>query len=109
MEPAKDTSALRLIWLYHIPPDKAALDHSRSGNMKIMGIARGDFEIQTVEARLKEAGLYSRYEGQIKDQQRALIMVSVRSVAEKERVKGIFENSGVTEIVYREEEFAAGN
>ena len=77
--------------------------------MKIMGIARGDAEIQTVEARLKEAGLYNRYEGQIKDQQRALIMVSVRSVAEKERVKGIFEISGVTEVFYREEEFAAGN
>jgi hypothetical protein len=77
--------------------------------MKIFGVARGEFEIQTVEARLKEAGLFGRYEGQIKDQQRALVMVSVRNVDEKEQVKGIFEISGVTEIFYKEEEVSAGN
>ena len=77
--------------------------------MKIFGVTRGEFEIQTVETRLKEAGLYGRYEGQIKDQQRALVMVSVSNVDEKEQVKGIFENSGVTEIFYRDEGFPAGN
>jgi hypothetical protein len=77
--------------------------------MKIFGVARGEFEIQSVEARLREAGLYSRYEGQIKDQLRALVMVSVRNVVEKEQVKGIFENSGVTEIYYRDEELSVGN
>jgi hypothetical protein len=77
--------------------------------MKIFGVATGEFEIQTVEARLKEAGLYGRYEGQIKDQQRALVMVSVRNADEKEQVKGIFENSGVTEIYYRDDELPAGN
>ena len=77
--------------------------------MKIFGVARGEYEILTVEARLKEAGLFGRYEGQIKDQQRALVMVSVRNVDEKEQVKGIFEISGVTEIFYKEEEVSAGN
>jgi len=31
-------------------------------------------------------------------------MVRVRDVTEKEQVKAIFENSGVIEIVYREED-----
>ncbi len=77
--------------------------------MKILGVANGEFEMQTVERRLKEAGLLSRYEGHIKDQQRALLMVSVRDVAEKEQVKGIFENSGVIEISYREDEPSVGD
>jgi hypothetical protein len=76
----------------------------RSANMKILGVAKGEFEMQTVERRLQEAGLLSRYEGHIKGQQRSLVMVSVRDVAEKEQVKGIFENSGVVEISYREDE-----
>ena len=70
--------------------------------MKILGVARGEFEIQMVENRLKRAGLYGRYEGQIRGQERALVMVSVRNVDEKEQVRGIFERSGVTEIVYTE-------
>ena len=77
--------------------------------MKILGVAKGEFEMQTVERRLKEAGLLSRYEGHIKGQQRALVMVSVRDVTEKEQVKGIFENSGVIEISYREEEASDGD
>ena len=77
--------------------------------MKILGVAKGEFEMQTVERRLKEAGLLSRYEGHIKGQQHALVMVSVRDVAEKEQVMGIFENSGVTEIYYRDEELSVGN
>jgi len=72
--------------------------------MKILGVANGEFEMETVERRLKEAGLLSRYEGHIKGQERALVIVSVRDVAEKEQVRGIFENSGVIEISYREDD-----
>jgi len=81
----------------------------RNTNMKILGVANGEFEMQTVERRLKEAGLLSRYEGHIKGQERALVMVSVRNVAEKEQVRGIFEKSGVVEISYREDEPSAGD
>jgi hypothetical protein len=71
--------------------------------MKVLGIAEGEFEMQTVETRLKEAGLYGQYEGQIKGQDGALVMVHVRNAEEKDQVKGIFERSGVTEISYRDE------
>jgi hypothetical protein len=71
--------------------------------MQILGVAKSDVVIQTVETRLKDAGFYERYEGQISGPQYALVIVRVRDVAEKEQVMGIFENAGVIEIVYREE------
>ena len=80
----------------------------RKDTMKILGVATREHEIQVVETQLKETGLYSRYEGQIKGQQKVLIIVRVRDIQEKEKVKEIFERAGVTEITYREDEIAAG-
>jgi hypothetical protein len=71
--------------------------------MKIVGVTKSESEIQMVETQLKEAGLYGRYEGQVRGPQNALVMVRVQDVTEKEQVKAIFENSGVIEIVYQED------
>ena len=72
--------------------------------MQVLGVAKSESEIQMVETRLKTAGLYDRYEGQVTGPEDALVMVRVRDVAEKEQVKAIFEDSGVVDIFYREED-----
>jgi len=71
--------------------------------MRVLGVAKTESDIEIVETKLKSAGLYERYESQIRGQQPSLIVVSVRTVIEKEQVRGILEGSGVTEIFYQEE------
>jgi hypothetical protein len=71
--------------------------------MRVLGVAKTESDIEIVETKLKSAGLYDRYESQIRGQQPSLIVVSVRTVIEKEQVRGIFEGAGVTEIFYQEE------
>ena len=55
--------------------------------MRVLGVAKSESDIETVEIELKEAGLYDRYESQIRGQQPSLIVVSVRNVVEKEQVR----------------------
>jgi hypothetical protein len=71
--------------------------------MRVLGVAKTESDIEIVETKLKSAGLYDRYESQIRGQQPSLIVVSVRTVIEKEQVRGILEGSGVSEIFYQEE------
>ena len=75
--------------------------------MRVLGVAKTESDIEIVETKLKSAGLYDRYESQIRGQQPSLIVVSVRTVIEKEQVRGILEGAGVSEIFY-EEEISAG-
>jgi hypothetical protein len=75
--------------------------------MRVLGVAKTESDIEIVETKLKSAGLYDRYESQIRGQQPSLIVVSVRTVIEKEQVCGILQGAGVTEIFYQEE-FSAG-
>ena len=71
--------------------------------MRVLGIVKTESDIEVVERRLKSAGLYDRYESQIRGQRPSLVVVSVRDVTEKEKVKGILEGAGVTDIFYQEE------
>jgi len=71
--------------------------------MRVLGVAKTESDIEIVETQLKSAGLYDRYESQIRGQQPSLIVVSVRNILEKEQVRGILEGAGVTEIFYQEE------
>jgi len=75
--------------------------------MRVLGVAKTESDIEIVETKLKSAGLYDRYESQIRGQQPSLIVVSVRTVIEKEQVCGILQGAGVIEIFYQEE-FSAG-
>jgi hypothetical protein len=71
--------------------------------MRVLGVAKTESDIEIVEMELKEAGLYDRYESQIRGQEPSLIVVSVRNISEKELVRGILEGAGVTDIFYQED------
>ena len=75
--------------------------------MKILGIAKTDHEIHLVEAQLQQTGLYSRYEGHVSGEEGTLVIVCVHNTEEKEQVKDLMENAGVTDITYQEDQLAA--
>ena len=56
--------------------------------MRVLGVAKTESAIETVEIKLKSAGLYDRYESQIRGQQPSLIVVSVRNIKSAIGVEG---------------------
>jgi DNA-binding PadR family transcriptional regulator len=73
--------------------------------MKISCFPASEGQLYQIIQLLREAGLSSRYEEQAHGES-ILISVSTRSVDEREKVKAIFREVGITELLYSDENVA---
>ena len=73
--------------------------------MTISCFTASEAQLYTISQRMKKAGLYDRYEEQAHGEN---IMVSVltRTFEERETVKAILREVGITEYIYADEEAA---
>jgi hypothetical protein len=73
--------------------------------MTISCFPASEAQLAQIIQSLKEAGLFDRYEEEAHGES-ILISVSTRSFDEREKVKAIFREVGITEFLYRDENVA---
>ena len=73
--------------------------------MTISCFPASEAQLRTIAERLKEAGLFNEYEEQAHGES-ILISVRTKTFDEREKVKAILQQAGITEFLYGEESAA---
>lgn len=73
--------------------------------MTISCFPRSEAQLRQIVARLKESGLYDQYEEQAHGES-ILLSVRTRTFDEREKVKEILHEAGISELMYNDESAA---
>jgi len=73
--------------------------------MTISCFPKDEAQLRFIVDALKDAGLFSQYEEQAHGEH-ILLSVHTRSIEDRERVQGILQETGVSELIYTEDQAA---
>ena len=73
--------------------------------MTLSCFASTEAQLVRIAERVKQAGLFDGYEEQVYGEN-IMVVVRTRSFEEREKVKAIFREAGITEYSYEEDSYA---